>query len=145
MSTEKQIQKGANYQFKLLNLLIAHKDNYVKSLELTLKELESHILQFNDRYINRFIGLQLQFKLNQIRQYKNINIKKFDKLHKTTFHNYNFHTTVNNNWLVNLTDIEIPNDVAWLLSLGAKFSLPIEQGNFPLLKIIAVQGLFWRI
>lgn len=126
-----------NYQFKVLNLLIADKDNYVKSLETNNKEMESKILQFNDQYVNRFIGLQKQFKLNQIRQYKKINIKKFNKLQQKTFDHFNFHTRVNNNWLINLTDIDIPEDVAWLLSLGAKFSLPIEQGSFPLLKIIA--------
>lgn len=80
-------------------------------------KLENKISHINDQYINRFIDLQKQYKYQQIQVYKNTNIKKFNKLQQQTFNEYNFHTSVNNNWLVNLTDVDIPNDVAWLLEV----------------------------
>lgn len=49
----------------------------------------------------------------------------------------NFNTTVNPDWFTNLNNVEIPNEVSWLFSLGAKFSLPIEQKDFPIFNFIA--------
>lgn len=46
-------------------------------------------------------------------------------------------TIVDPKWFINLTNVDIPNDICWLLSLGPKFSLPIQQKEFPIFKFIA--------
>ncbi|XP_055859292.1 uncharacterized protein LOC129921477 [Episyrphus balteatus] len=41
------------------------------------------------------------------------------------------------NWFVNKTQVEFPEDTKWLLSLGPKFALPIKKENIPIFKMIA--------
>lgn len=55
------------------------------------------------------------------------------KKHFFTQHNLTFH----DKWFKNLTDIDIPLEVKWLLSLGNKFALPINLDKLPLFKLIA--------
>ena len=57
-------------------------------------------------------------KLNRIKQQKD-NLPKF-----------------NPDWLINLTDIDIPLDIKTLLSLGPKFALPDNDNRIPTEKII---------
>ncbi|XP_017480943.1 PREDICTED: uncharacterized protein LOC108370180 [Rhagoletis zephyria] len=40
-------------------------------------------------------------------------------------------------WIRNTTSIQIPTDIQWLLSLGPKHALPIDNKEFPLFKEIA--------
>lgn len=40
-------------------------------------------------------------------------------------------------WLVNKTNIDIPENVKWILSHGKKFALPHTREDFPLLKYLA--------
>ncbi|XP_017478433.1 PREDICTED: uncharacterized protein LOC108368159 [Rhagoletis zephyria] len=40
-------------------------------------------------------------------------------------------------WIRNTTSIQNPTDIQWLLSLGPKYALPIDNKQFPLFKVIA--------
>lgn len=41
--------------------------------------------------------------------------------------------------------MDIPEDICWLLSLGPKFSLPIEQKDFPIFRFIAdTENILWE-
>ena len=127
----------ANFQIKVLNVLITDKVNNIKFIETKLESLENQICSFNDGFINRFLSQQKQFKFNTIERHKATNIKKFNALKLSTFIKLNFNTTINPDWFMNLSSAEIPSEVCWLLSLGAKFSLPVEQKDFPIFNFIA--------
>ena len=43
----------------------------------------------------------------------------------------------NKKWFVNLTNVDFPLEVKWLLSLGLKFGIPVESSGFPLFEFIA--------
>ncbi|XP_075155167.1 uncharacterized protein LOC142228579 [Haematobia irritans] len=61
--------------------------------------------------------------------------KKFKSLQTAQLAKLNI--TVNDDWFVNKTNTNIPDNIKWLLSHGKKFGLPNVKENFPLLKYIA--------
>lgn len=73
-------------------------------------------------------------------------MKKFEKLKKEILLKMDINFDVYNEWFVNRSNIEFPEEVKWLLALGKKFALPYEKNDFPLLKIIAdVENYFCGI
>lgn len=117
--------------------MISEKDKNNKHLETELSSMKDYINSFNDRFINKFITKQKRFKSDTIKKLKEVNINKFNNLKRRTFQQLNFNTIVKSDWLMNLSSINVPNDISWLLSLGKKYSLPIEQKSFPMFNFIA--------
>ncbi|XP_067622805.1 uncharacterized protein [Eurosta solidaginis] len=60
------------------------------------------------------------------------------KLQRQIFSNIQkFGIRFNEDWFINTTKIEIPQEYRWILSLGYKFSLPVSNKNFSPLQVIA--------
>lgn len=121
---------------KLLNLQISDFHKKIKLIAYTLRQLD---LRIKD---NLTADEYKQFMINQIQVYKNIFTKKqvetankIDKLKKTFWTKFNikFHEK----WFVNISDIEFPLEIKWLLSMGKKFAMPIREKDFPLFQLIA--------
>lgn len=101
-----------NFQRKVLNVLIADKDHEIKSLEAEMKRLQTEVKSFEKYwFVSRFLQSQKVSKLHTIELYKNTNTKKFNDLKQRTFHKLQFSTKLNNNWFINTTDIDIPEDI----------------------------------
>lgn len=66
---------------------------------------------------------------------KTTHIKKLEKLKDE--HAKEINMKFNEDWFVNKTNINIPTNIQWLLSLGPKFALPNTKTTFPLFKCIA--------
>lgn len=126
-----------NFQLKTLNLVISDKNDSIHHLESKLIKLQNKISEFSDPYIDQFITRQKSFKHTSIERLKTINVNKFNALKRRTFESLNFDTQLNQDWFVNLSNVAIPDEICWLLSLGHKFSLPIEQKDFPMFRFIA--------
>lgn len=60
--------------------------------------------------------------------------RKLDVIKRDFFQRNNL--TIHDKWFVNLTNVEFPLKIKWLLSLGGKFALPIPPGKFPLFDMI---------
>ena len=80
-------------------------------------------------------------KIQKANYKKTINIKqktcnsKFNKLHKQKKEKRGI--TFNEDWFINLTNIEIAEEIKWLLSMGKKFAIPIDKTNFSPIHTIA--------
>lgn len=65
---------------------------------------------------------------------KTTHFKKLNKMITTLLDKFGF--TYNEDWFINTTNIDFPEEIKWLLSLGAKFAIPINKENFSPIKII---------
>lgn len=63
--------------------------------------------------------------------------RKIAKLKLDMFKEMGVSFNPDEDWFVNCSDKEFPDEVRWLLSLGKKFALPHNKKDFPLLKVIA--------
>lgn len=66
-----------------------------------------------------------KYKLNNINKFKNLIIKS-----------NTIQTNSTNKWLYNFTDIQLPDNVNTILSLGPQFSIPITKKQIPVANII---------
>lgn len=109
--------KGLIHQF-------ADRNNILRSLSCLPSDLCKHFTQklHTDRrnHYNKLMEGKNR-KLNNIKQ-------DFFKRNNLSFHD---------NWFKNLTDVNFPLEIKWMLSLGPNFALPVEQNNIPLFKLIA--------
>ncbi|XP_075162990.1 uncharacterized protein LOC142235613 [Haematobia irritans] len=48
-----------------------------------------------------------------------------------------FNLELNEEWFINKTDVPFPKECKWILSLGSKFALPVNQNNFAPVPLIA--------
>ena len=60
---------------------------------------------------------------------------KIQKLKQKKFENLKIN--YNEDWFVNKTNVEFPEECKWLLSLGEKFALPISKKTFSPIHVIA--------
>lgn len=125
------------FHFKLLNLLISEKCFNINKNSKTLKYLENKIISNIPEVANNFLALQSNYKSSYFKYLKLSSIKKFNNLKSKYFEKHNFNTKPNGDWIINLTDIKIPSEVSWMLSLGKKFAIPLNNNEFPLFKLIA--------
>lgn len=121
-----QFQKNTlTYKRKLLNLLITQTHKNLDVLNSSMNELSNNIKSnIPQEQYTPFFSFELQKQENNFNKIKQKNIKKLEKLTQKSAHK---NANVCPNWLENMTDIEIPNDVADILSLGPKFSMPLEK------------------
>lgn len=66
---------------------------------------------------------------------KQTHSKKLRKLRENKMEEHGL--KYNTSWFVNNTDIPFSEESKWLLSLGSKFTLPIDRKNFSTVKLIA--------
>lgn len=124
-----------DFQRKILNLEISFIHWKIKQLEsnkiLAVNDLKNTL---NTSDLDRFKNSQEKFYCNQLKKIKAKQINKFNKLVK--LQNPIQRVEVNNKWIVNHSDVDVPNEVQYILSLGEKFNLPYEKGNEPLKDLI---------
>lgn len=121
---------------KLLNLAISHKYQQIEQYRQDIQDLKEQIINIlTDNESSEFLNSQ-QNTQNKI----NINTRnkqksKLEKL-KTSF-KHKMGLCLQEKWFVNKTEVEFPDDMKWLLSMGHKFALPVKRDALPLFKIIA--------
>lgn len=125
-----------NFHKKLLNLEISQTNTNIKNIkrklfhirtaiEYTLTEEDNET--FFKKQSDRTKHITKNVKEGQIAKLKTLREKYF-KLYGLVF---------NENWFENKTDVNIPHECKWMLSLGKKFALPVDKKNFSPLHIIA--------
>ncbi|XP_036317549.1 uncharacterized protein LOC118732526, partial [Rhagoletis pomonella] len=135
---DRTLDKHTHYfHTKILSLLIKQKHNILKrqkqQMEQITTKLKEH-LGAEDFEILLQSETKIAEKLTTtVRQRQEA---KYEKLRKSRNHLL-FDNNKNEEWFVNTTNVEFPQDVKMLLSKGPKFALPIENKQFPLFKYIA--------
>lgn len=125
-----------NFHRKILNLEISQTNADLRAIKRKLYNLKSGIRNFltiddfgafmkNQTDRNRYINMNARHK--QTSKLNTLKEKLFMKLG----------LVFNEQWLENKTEVDIPWECKWLLSLGKKFALPINRQGFSPLEIIA--------
>jgi len=125
-----------NFHFKLLNLYIDGIVKKIQKFKRSFNDLESKVKEKIPNDI--FKTLLNIFGENVEKIYSKIcsrHSDKFDKLKIQFFSDNNI--KLNDKWLINLTNLNIPLEVRWLLSLGKNFAVPTQIKNNDLFHIIA--------
>src|SRR5580765_4521485 len=131
------IKFHSNNAKRKLNNIIKH--NRLKLLNLEIKFLRSKIISVEKSLLNclphdlvqQFFELSKQrfktFKYNK----KNNAINKFNHLKRTHDNEcINFFNNIDNSkWLVNASNLKLPDIITNILSLGGQFALPLQQSN----------------
>ncbi|XP_055840075.1 uncharacterized protein LOC129907749 isoform X1 [Episyrphus balteatus] len=124
------------YHSKLLNIAISLKQSQIKNQNRLLVVLESKIKRvlLENEYSYFFRSQEItKTKINDSTKFS----KKI-KLESLKFKaRQEMRINFKENWFVNKTQVEFPEDTKWLLSLGPKFALPIKKENIPIFKMIA--------
>lgn len=135
----------------LLRRLESLKDRWAVStlnleIKITIDNLSKIKVSFNNlsnrikallpsNVYNNFVD-SLKFKYNKIFcNVRKSNIKKFKMMLTRSKNNVKFFND-NKKWLVNLTSVDVPEEVVNLLSLGPKFNLPVDAHNFDLKRLL---------
>ncbi|GBP09267.1 hypothetical protein EVAR_68919_1 [Eumeta japonica] len=84
--------------------------------------------------MNDFLRFEDKVAEKLVRKEKQIHKRKFDRL--VSLQKSELGIKFNREWFVNKTNIDIPEDVQWILSLGQKYALPLDRKRFPMMKII---------
>ena len=110
------------FYFQLLNICIS--DNFSKlkfltnSLNKTKNNLDSN---FNKNFLNNFYSEQNKKHEHFFNKIKNKHIKNINNL-MIKQHSPEDKLKINNEWITNLTETNIPEHIKYILSLGSKFS-----------------------
>lgn len=137
ISLQKDLERTIeNFLTKIINIQI-------RETHLIIKETRTNI-HFTEIKIKETLSKKefIDFKERQLKTYKkmaeNINTAqtlKLEKLKQKKFENIKI--SYNEDWFVNTTTIEFPEETKWLVSLGEKFSLPINGKNFSAIHVVA--------
>lgn len=111
------------YYTKLLSVCIDDSYSQLNIINSKLNNLKKYIDQnFSDQFRSNFYTERNIKFANIFNKIKNKHIKKINILmHKDKNNRTSY--KLNNNWLQNLTNVVLPNDAAYFLSLGPRFSL----------------------
>lgn len=124
----------STFYLQCLNLCISDAHSQRKTIESKIIKNETKLRdEINNNDLNVFMQ-QLNKKTESL--FNKIKTRQTNKVNKLM--NIKIKSeplVINENWLTNLTKIKIPSAVKYILSLGPKFSLPINY--FPVDKIIA--------
>lgn len=118
-----------------ISILISDNFSNLKRIDNDIIRLRN-ILKYNisDTNLKDFTKLVTAKYENNFNKIKIKNIKKIKNLE--TQQTKLMQPEYNNEWITNLTDITIPKDVNYVLSLGPKFALPTTNKNIPIPDII---------
>ena len=123
------------FQYKLLNVIIEDKHSQTNHSEKQLYTLQEEIINtFPTDIFHTFLKTQKSRYDNLQHKHKKRHIKKFNNIHNHIIQSLKL--KIDKKSFVNLTNINVPTDIQWFLSLGTKFALPTDKRNFPLFKII---------
>lgn len=125
------------FQKSVLNIEIQYTHWKVNNLKTTINNCKEYLRNtLTQSDFDTFSRSQDTFYKNQTEIVKEKQFSKFNKLinmqkgvELNTF-------TFNNKWLINLTDLDIPQDIKILLSLGDKFNLPYTKEQLPIDQLI---------
>ncbi|GBP04595.1 hypothetical protein EVAR_91310_1 [Eumeta japonica] len=125
-----------NLNKKLLNLAIKQNHQLLgqfrHDLEMIIYSLEG---LFTLKELDEFLSYDDILAESFNKKVKAVHRKKFADLYELQKRELGI--KLNNKWFINKSDVNIPQDIQWVLSLGPKHGLPIESKEFPVLKIIA--------
>jgi len=129
-------KKGRNfksiYQKRLLNLEIKDIHGHIMFLNKKIEGTESRIKSKLPNVIwedfcisnnNKFNRCNLDYRNKLIKKFNNINVRQNESLHK-------FLNTDKSKWIVNESNINIPENIMNVLSLGDTFSVPVDVKNY---------------
>lgn len=120
---------------KILNLLIhaiCQTSRHTQNLLYTLQEEIIHTLPYDTSH--QFLSKQKEFYTKKHAQITLTHSKKIDTMYNKQIQSLNLCTI--NKKFINLTDVNVPQDIQWLLGLGKKFAIA-NYGKFPLFDVIA--------
>lgn len=130
---------------KILNLFISEKCSFIESMSAELDFLRFEIKSKLPQVANLFLLKQCKFRFDLMMVQKSSCLKKFNVLKGNCLRSSNFHTKPNADWFCNLTDKPVPDDVCWLLSLGKKFSTPLNDSEVPFFQFNCCRRVFVAI
>lgn len=125
-----------NFHKKILNLEISQTNLNIKLIKRKIYLLSAGIEEMiEEEDYTKFINEQKQRAKHIIKNIKETQTAKLNTLKENKF---KLHGLVfNNEWFENKTEVNIPLECKWMLSLGKKFSLPINERNFSPIHVIA--------
>lgn len=120
------------FKNKILNLQINQIQTNIILLEREINNLKINIKETLPNYIyNKFIKKQINSYQKIFNKHKENCLNKYTKLNTE-----NKEITYNQNWITNLTDMNIPKQVLAFLSLGPKFSIEPATNQLPIFKYL---------
>lgn len=125
-----------NFNYKILKLEIADSNRTCNTQLKQINTLRAEIQQIltEEDYTN-FMDIQIQTKHKVKTTRENTHNKKIKQL--LTPLKQQLGINLNNDWFINLTNINIPDESKWLLSMGKKFALPTHKHNINIINTIA--------
>lgn len=125
-----------NFHKKILNLEISQANATIKSIRRKLFHIKHRMkTTIDDDDYTSFINKQ-EHRIKEItKNIRHTHQKKINTLKEIQFKKYGL--IYNVDWFENKTNVEFPMESQWILSLGKKFSLPINKENFSSLHTIA--------
>ncbi|XP_067616260.1 uncharacterized protein [Eurosta solidaginis] len=125
-----------NVKSKLINLLINIKHEILRHNKKEVNILRALITQcLEATHSTQFFQSEELLATKQTAQIKTNQIKKYENLKSRQRENLNIRVVPE--WFHNISSIDFPTDIRWLLSLGPKYALPIQDKEFPLFQLIA--------
>lgn len=125
----------STFHQKVLNIVIKHTCTKLQLVEHEMYVLQEQILDtFPIHFTDEYLVKQKQYADIRQADIRQTHTNKFNELYRTLVEKFDAHT--DEKGFINLTSVEVPNDVKWLLSLGPKFTLPHNNDDFPLLDVI---------
>lgn len=113
--------KEANIDIQETKKEMEHAERTIKS---TLNQKET--TDFFNKQKNTHNYIKTKTRERQIQKLDTLKMKKIEE----------FGFIINEEWFVNKTKIEFPEESKWLLSLGRKFAIPVNKQNFSPIKLI---------
>lgn len=125
-----------NFHKKILNLEISQTNTNITLTKRKLFHLNAGIKNMISTADHTTFFNKQKDRTKQIT--KNIKEKQINKINTLKENQFRLHGLVfNDNWFENKTEYNIPIECKWILSLGKKFSLPVDKLSFSPLHVIA--------
>lgn len=118
----------------ILRLEISHTNYKINILNKSKKTIMRQISEvLPGEIVEEFKKRQRECYIRQFNRIKQINIGKIGRLHGYG----DAIIKTQDRWFMNLTDLNIPENIVTTLSLGRKFSIPVSTKDIPIKKLIA--------
>lgn len=125
-----------NFHLKILNLEIKETNLTLKNLNWDLNKIRHTLKEtLNDEEFDKFIRKQKTRYKNFVSNNKQTHCSKLQNLKRKQLEQFNI--KYNPSWFVNKTNVNFTEETKWLLSLGSKFAVPVNDNNFSTVNLIA--------